>query len=263
MKAKHRKPGFVLLCLTMAVWQGFTNQIDAAHISEVYLPDSLADVVPFAVELDGLIDIEFLQLVVIDAGDSQYGQVLNVIDIPVQNSVELISDEAWPVDLWHCTNPGKSICRTLESIAYNASFDLTGARSLFLLDGKAPFREHASLFDDAMQRYYFDRATILDVLTFGPDAAARPYGDEVIIDSSMGTVISRPYDLDGELVNDTFLVGCPDIIGRFQSEDEISSYYVTPGLTNPVWEPAHAPEIATVMAIIPFSVFCLARRRIR
>ena len=261
---KNNIPACLYMAMALLILSdGFVHFCEAAHISEIFLNQEQTDYTPCAVEIDGIVELSELQLVVVDAGKYLYGQVLNVIDIPVNQNIQLISQEPWPDNLWHCTNDNQSIATTLESIDYDNPFDFDGPRSLLLLDQSTQLREHANLFTDSLQQYYLNLANILDVVTFGPNAEAKPFGDEIVINASLGTAISRPYGLDGYLHQNTFLVGFPDDIGKLYDPTETEPYYVTPGVINPAWDSSHTPEVSALTSILALSFIFVYRRNRR
>lgn len=205
---------------------------------------------PNAVELGELAGLETVDLVVIHASLSpqRYGQVLQVVTVPVTSPVLLVSQTPWPDELWpDLTAPPPSRRTTLAQLGHGpqAVFPFDGSVTLLLFDRATGLQANrTNLFTDPLQQAHLAQsgAILLDWLALGPggqvqayDASGRP-----VADTTLGRAIARPYRSDSLLALDTLLVGTPDAAGRLAHTHP--PFQLTPGWDNPIWEPAHAPE---------------------
>ncbi|HEX7010751.1 MAG TPA: hypothetical protein VF184_12275 [Phycisphaeraceae bacterium] len=257
--------------LAAALFSGgcWASSAQAGRITEVFLAGGPPEAsMPNAVELGELAGLETVDLVVINASlnPQRYGQVLQVVTVPVTSSVLLISQTPWPDELWPDLTPLPPGWRTtLAQLGHGpeAAFPFNGPVMLLLFDRATGLQaDLTSLFTNPLHQALLAQsgATLLDWLALGPNGQAQAYdaSGRPVADTALGRAIARPYRPDGPLALDTLLVGTPDPAGRLAHAHP--PFQLTPGWDNPTWEPAHAPEPGAWIMLMGGGIGLTARR---
>ncbi|MEX0654789.1 MAG: hypothetical protein WD534_08970 [Phycisphaeraceae bacterium] len=232
----------------------------AGWINEVFLGAATDSGAPNAIELAGLDSHVggMVDLVVIDArpGDP-FGDVKQVIRVPVSQPVHLVSDGAWPTAAWIAPDPAVMLDLAPLVHAGPDSFHFTAATRLHLYDGPTNLTAGHTLHDP-FYPFRLNGTQLLDALTFAPDAeAGRLHDDDTVLNTLAGWVLARPRPEDPAALDDRWLVGSPNEQGNLPWYEP--AFRVTPGRTNPPWDGQLMPEPAS-LAVMLAGVLALAGR---
>lgn len=221
-----------------------------AYISELFLADLNGSPAPDAVELSGLhtLTAATADLVVLDASSFLGPIVLQVVTVPTDQAVLLISDEPWPDALWTVSQVSNGTTLTQLGAA-DSDWDFPSSRTLVLFDratkltpGSGPLAHQANRLDGAQ---------ILDTITFQRGPIAASLAGEPVYSTDAGYVLSRP------LTAVDLLVGTVNEKGVLQGIDGV--YEVTPGLINQA--ATNLPEPTGLAAVVlGVALFCAGRR---
>lgn len=224
----------------------------AAHISEVFLGAFAGGPGPNAVELDGLWGLAQVDLVVIDATAlrSRYGEVLQVVPLSLDGaqSTILLSESAWPDGLWNRPAPPPDTSILLSDLGCDGfrfpSLAFAEARTVLL------FGERTGLVAGGgtlVSQLGESGVKPLDWLTFSEDGRATAFAGESVLNTATGHAVARPR-AKGGVPSELLLIDRVDESAALATVSPI--FYVTPGLTNPVWEPLHMPEPTSAAGMV-------------
>lgn len=211
----------------------------AAFISEVYLGADEPAGMPVAIELAELTGLSHVQLIVLDATPGRYGEVRQIVTVPVDHDVHLISERSWPASLW-AHDPSKRHELILSQLhADDDAFDLRWPRTVRLYDRQTPVAVDGSSLFSAYQQQLLGDAVLLDELTlsFGDQVADEVNGPIVSVDQ--GEALARPYVAPDTLAS-ALVQGTPTAEGMLARD-----YRLSPGWRNMVW-PTPTPEPGTL-----------------
>jgi len=230
----------------------------AAWISEVSFEPRFARdggvggaTLPRYIEVSGL-PAASLQLVVINANTpvSQYGDVLQVITLPVGQPVQVVAETAWPAGVLP-GNPATGVVTTLGSGA-TFSFTATDKRSLLLYDGVTGFvtgtRFQLQTLNPGVQ--------LIDILTWGAGAKKFNASDTVHDFSAYSPAVAAKPNATLGIPASFFLAGSPNVDQYFANISPV--FQLNPGQFNLVWA---APEPATGALALTLIPLALRRRR--
>lgn len=228
----------------------------AGFISEVYLAGA-GSTHPNAVELSG-ISGDAVDLIVVSALPGYYGEVLQVVHVPVVSDVVIISDDVWGSGAWGPTN-GEQVMQLggLEAQGDPDDFAFSWAWSLLVYDRATQVQANSlDLFTNALQQARLGDAVLLDQLTIS--VAGMPVDRAVlgnVLSLSRGQALSR--QVDGRGTQET-LAGVPTAEGYLL--DGVSPYRLTPGLRNLPLPTGHMPEPTSAALLAGLAGLVLRRR---
>ena len=215
------------------LWLTAAVPAQAAYLSEIYL-EQLPGGGSTAIELGGLRGTARVDLVMVQASQYQQPLVRQIIPFEPTRDVHLISDEAWPNNLW--------VDRTTDSAAFVSLGSLLGDGSSFDL-GATPLR-HVLLYVGVsgltVGQVLPAASPWADAVTIGDPAYARRLRDEPLLMPADAAGLIR---LNGSTVR--------HVAGRIADNGTLQSggltYEVSPGQINPS-QPIPEPGTLALLA---------------
>lgn len=253
--AMPRRSAAILPALALIPWLicsllgGAAPPAHAAYISEVFFDDGRGEAgMPNSVELANLnaLPTDAVDLIIIDARLDNLGIVWQIISIPTNDAVLLVSERDWPSDLWGPDTRLGDNRLTLDQLGAGESFNFTFARTLMLYDRTTRVAEDPvqNLFSDEQQQR-LDGAELLDAVTFVPQGGlADPDAPGATFEIQAGDALVRPL-LDGATLGPSIIAGHATETGVLAGTEP--PLPLTPGMENPVWHSVPEPTTAAMM----------------